>query len=673
MSTTTSIPVLLAPGHLTKHLKVFLDKAAWRDKAKLITRYAQITDVDQSTTATTTVGAAGGLNKNCSKDGCDLTQYMALALLPVGPFSPQPTTSPSNDIHSLWDLTQDSSLPDLSLIDWPAPLSDPTLHKTIFLTWLSPSAFPTPRHLLVQTPLEKLQQTASEFLLPYLQSWAIFDLEHGQGHEQQGRLTPDILPDLLASLPQKWEHYSDFTFLPPTAFLTAPWPAVLKRLITLGHQQQQQHQHGGCSDGGDNSGNAGIMARWEKLVQDALGSTHIARKAIIPVQDILRRPKIRPLAGDWKLHNRYKSWIEVEENDEEKGGSTGANLLEHQEMSSNLSSSKANAIANRNTPVTGAGSEAGAESTGLFESTTSSNNDVLPTSENFSKTYWSETCQNQVFYCWSPMFTMFSAGNITEKERVANSRPLFDARNKVVVDLYAGIGYFALVYLIHAGARTVHACEWNPWSVEGLVRGAGRNGIPWTRYHGENVRIRKLKGGEEDYDGQSQGWETTRALQEQPFTTGHPTPRRPQPTQQTTTTTATTTAATKKQKDYGQLVVYPGDNAQWIEYFENTAHHVNLGLIPTAEPGWVLGVRALCPLEGGYLHVHHNIRVGEEESFKSYLLQSLRDLFTTWKKSSNDKWSIEIRHMENVKSFAPLVFHYVVDVECRPPLLVTSS
>jgi tRNA G37 N-methylase Trm5 len=671
---TKSTPVLLAPGHLTKHLKVFLDKAAWRDKAKLITRYSQITAADQSTTATATAGAADRQSKDRHKDGCDLTQYMAIALLPVGPFSPQPTTSPSNDICSLWDLTQDpsSSLPDLSSIDWPVPLTDPSLQKTIFLAWLSPSAFPTPKHLLVQTPLEKLQQTASEFLLPYLQSWAISDYEHGQEGEQQERLTPDILPDLLASLPQKWEHYSDFTFLPPTAFLTAPWPAVLKRLVALDQQQQQQQQqqHDGCIDEGVNSGTGGIMARWEKLVQDALGSTHIARKAIIPVQDILRRPKIRPLAGDWKLHNRYKSWIEAEGDGEEKGSSTGANLLEHQEMSSDLSSSKANAITSNNNNTPGAGAGAGAESTGLYESTTatSSNTDVLPTTENFSKTYWSETCQNQVFYCWSPMFTMFSAGNITEKERVANSRPLFDARNKVVVDLYAGIGYFALVYLIHAGARTVHACEWNPWSVEGLVRGAGRNGIPWKRYHGENVRIKKLKASEEDCGSQGQGPETTQPLQEQPFTTGHPTPRRPQSTHQTTIT------ATKKQKDYGQLVVYPGDNAQWVGYFENTSHHVNLGLIPTAEQGWVLGVRALCPLEGGYLHVHHNIRVGDEESFKLHLLQSLRDLFAIWKKTGKEEeWSIEIRHMENVKSFAPLVFHYVVDVECRPPLPATSS
>ncbi|KAG0217454.1 tRNA wybutosine-synthesizing protein 2 [Mortierella sp. NVP41] len=631
----STIPAVLAPGHLTKHLKVFLDKAGWRDKAKLITRYSQITiTTTTSNKETPDQPTPQGERTTLDHDGYDLTQYMAMALLPVGPFS----NINDHILSSLWDLTQSSSSPtsDLSAIDWPTPLSDPSLQKTIFLAWLNPASFPTPKHLLVQTPLEKLQQSASEFLLPYLQSWAT------SSNEEEPSLTPEILPELIASLPQKWEHYSDFTFLPPTAFLTAPWPAVLKRLVAMDQEQQQQQREKGHGSGGG----GGIMDQWEKLVQDALGSSHIARKAIIPVQDILRRPKIRPLAGDWKLHNRYKSWIEQD---------SESNLLEHQDISGNSNDGSISRTGNNNNS---------AESTGLYESThnnttTTTDKDVLPTAENFDQTYWAETCQNQVWYRWSPMFTMFSAGNITEKERVAKSRPIFDARNKTVVDLYAGIGYFSLVYLIHAGARTVHACEWNPWSVEGLVRGAIRNEIPWKRYESAGVGVKV----EEGLEGN------------QHFTTGQPTPRRPP--LPTTHTNSNTNNAGKKQKEYGQLVVYPGDNAQWISYFENTAHHVNLGLIPSAEPGWVLAVRALCPLEGGYLHVHHNIRVGEEETFKTYLLRSLRDLFATWKKAPRGVgseqqqqqrgWSIEIRHTENVKSFAPLVFHYVVDVECRPP------
>jgi len=37
-----------------------------------------------------------------------------------------------------------------------------------------------------------------------------------------------------------------------------------------------------------------------------------------------------------------------------------------------------------------------------------------------------------------------------------------------VVDLFAGIGYFTLVYLVHANAKKVIACEWNPASCQAL-------------------------------------------------------------------------------------------------------------------------------------------------------------------------------------------------------------
>ncbi|KAG5180766.1 hypothetical protein JKP88DRAFT_279239 [Tribonema minus] len=59
---------------------------------------------------------------------------------------------------------------------------------------------------------------------------------------------------------------------------------------------------------------------------------------------------------------------------------------------------------------------------------------------------------------------MFCTGNITEKLRVAR----LPARGETIVDLYAGIGYYALPYLAHAGAARVHACEWNPQSVAAL-------------------------------------------------------------------------------------------------------------------------------------------------------------------------------------------------------------
>ncbi|KAF9569251.1 tRNA methyltransferase tyw3 [Mortierella alpina] len=577
----STIPVLLAPTHLTKHLKVFLDTAGWRDRTRLITRYSQIT-------------AAGG----------DLASYMAMALLPIGPFSTWSRTE-AKDMQTLWELLEGPAGMELPPALPPA-VADPLTLKSVFVVHLAPAAFAAPKHLLVQTPLEKLQQGVSDFLTPLLHTWEQEDLDR---QSTESLLVLGDLPRLLASLPQKWEHYSDFTLLPPSAFLTAPWPTVMKRLVALDQEQARNNNLVNA----DNR----VMAKWERLIQDALLSSHIARKAIIPVNDILRRPTIRPLTGDWKLHNQFKSWVEDDQH-----------LLEHREI----------------------------DDTTIPSDTTSSSIDSFqPSKDHFRQAYWAETCQNHVWYTWAPMFTMFSAGNITEKERVAKSRPIFEAKGKTVVDLYAGIGYFTLVYLIHAGAKVVHACEWNPWSVEGLAQGASRNEISWKKYLGTSMAANGAASSSTTstvmpgcISAEAVGSQGTL----QAFETS---PERP-------------LAPGKKPKSYGDLIIYPGDNAQWIDAFENQAHHVNLGLIPSAEPGWVLGVRALCPQEGGYLHVHHNIRVGEEESFKKYLLDSLRDLFVLWKTNSAP-WSIHIRHMENVKSFAPLVFHYVIDVECRPPIL----
>lgn len=71
---------------------------------------------------------------------------------------------------------------------------------------------------------------------------------------------------------------------------------------------------------------------------------------------------------------------------------------------------------------------------------------------------------NGVLYSWDVTRCMYSSGNITEKLRLA----ALDCSEEVVVDLFAGIGYFTLVYLKHAAAQHLYACEWNPDAVAAL-------------------------------------------------------------------------------------------------------------------------------------------------------------------------------------------------------------
>ena len=86
---------------------------------------------------------------------------------------------------------------------------------------------------------------------------------------------------------------------------------------------------------------------------------------------------------------------------------------------------------------------------------------------------WVDHLDNGIHYVFDVTKCMFSSGNITEKLRVAS----FQCHGETVIDLYAGVGYFVFPYLVHAGAKLVHACEWNLQAVEALKRGLHANRI----------------------------------------------------------------------------------------------------------------------------------------------------------------------------------------------------
>lgn len=68
---------------------------------------------------------------------------------------------------------------------------------------------------------------------------------------------------------------------------------------------------------------------------------------------------------------------------------------------------------------------------------------------------------------------MFSQGNIKEKLRVSK----LNCHDEVIVDLFAGIGYFTLPLVVHAKAKLVHACEWNPDAVLALNKNLIQNKV----------------------------------------------------------------------------------------------------------------------------------------------------------------------------------------------------
>jgi len=116
---------------------------------------------------------------------------------------------------------------------------------------------------------------------------------------------------------------------------------------------------------------------------------------------------------------------------------------------------------------------------------------------------WVVQEDNGVRYVFDVTKVMFSRGNIKEKIRMANFKT---AADDIILDMYAGIGYWAFPLLIHAKAAHVVCCEWNPNSLEGLQMGARLNRI--------NDRITVIPGDNTspETDAQLSAWKFDRVV-----------------------------------------------------------------------------------------------------------------------------------------------------------------
>ena len=88
-------------------------------------------------------------------------------------------------------------------------------------------------------------------------------------------------------------------------------------------------------------------------------------------------------------------------------------------------------------------------------------------------TDWVVRKENGISYGYSMQSQMFSKGNFSERERMGE----VVQEGEVVVDLFAGIGYYSIPALVHGRARLVHSCEWNPSALSSLRWNLEENGI----------------------------------------------------------------------------------------------------------------------------------------------------------------------------------------------------
>ncbi|NXY51385.1 TYW2 protein, partial [Ceuthmochares aereus] len=231
---------------------------------------------------------------------------------------------------------------------------------------------------------------------------------------------------------------------------------------------------------------------------------------------------------------------------------------------------------------------------------------------------WVEHVDNGIRYTFDVTKCMFSPGNITEKLRVAS----LPCSGEVLVDLYAGIGYFTLPYLVHAAAAFAHACEWNSHAVEALQRNLVLNGVQdRCRIHHGDSRQLELRDVADRVNlglipSSEEGWPV---------------------------------ACRVLKKDRGGVL---------------HIHHNVETPVQRAEGAGFDG-EAQHPMEdSGKETVKARIRP-EWQRWAEATAARIQGLLA---ELHGQQWNTSILHIEPVKSYAPHVHHIVLDLECRPTL-----
>jgi len=221
---------------------------------------------------------------------------------------------------------------------------------------------------------------------------------------------------------------------------------------------------------------------------------------------------------------------------------------------------------------------------------------------------------------------MFSRGNITEKIRFGTT---LVQKGDVILDMYAGIGYYTLPALLasrkipdkasnrmisskkhlrktQGRASFVYACEWNKHAFEYLQYNLQENGVPDYQYQLLEGDCRKsLKGMQLSQTG----------------------------------------LFSENQLEFG-------------------VDRISLGLLPSSEGGWEMAVQCLRKNIGGWLHIHGNVAVSERWNWSLWICYCLSKLVCKFRDENN--WHVICNHVERVKSFAPKVDHLVADVFIGP-------
>lgn len=250
---------------------------------------------------------------------------------------------------------------------------------------------------------------------------------------------------------------------------------------------------------------------------------------------------------------------------------------------------------------------------------------------------WVEHVDNGIRYNFDITQCMFSFGNITEKLRVAS----LPCVGQVLVDLYAGIGYFTLPFLVHAAAAFVHACEWNPHAVVALRKNLELNGVldRCQIHFGDNRKLKLSNIADRVNLGlipsSEEGWPI---------------------------------ACQVLRKDAGGIL------------------HIHQNV--ESSPGKILQPPRSSEMEEDHwphpqqIITNHRGNGATRDSRRKGLSVATKPEWHRWAESAETRiaallqqvhgkaWKTQILHIQLVKSYAPHVDHIVLDLECRPCPLV---
>ncbi|KAK3605529.1 hypothetical protein CHS0354_013152 [Potamilus streckersoni] len=308
---------------------------------------------------------------------------------------------------------------------------------------------------------------------------------------------------------------------------------------------------------------------------------------------------------------------------------------------------------------------------------------------------WVEHIDNGIRYTYDVTKCMFSAGNITEKLRIAS----FDCRGQTVVDLYAGIGYFTLPYLVHANASHIHACEWNPDAVEALQRNLKLNNVveKCTIHFGDNKQVCPIGCADRVNLGlipsSEEGWPIACAALK-PHIGGilhiHGN-------------------VTSFSSDSGHSLNDKGAGIENIDTIKQTAMNLsgskvrnlydcsanihqpnrsietNIGNVPL-EPDCLAVMNEMsskgynsnkefCVLDYEIPFKGDNYDKGNKKNnyWQVWAEETGTKIKALLERNHGKEWRTSIIHIEHIKSYAPHVDHLVLDLECRPFFLLTDD